>query len=83
MSAKKKYDVVAVTGTYTDRNGEEKKRYLNCGVVLQSDKGFSLKLEAVPVGSDGWFYLFEPREKEEKPAPAPKPSFDDDQDIPF
>jgi len=83
--SKKKYDVVAVTGKYTDRDGNEKNRYMNCGVVIQTEKGFSLKLEAVPIGSDGWFMLFEPKPKENAnqaaPAPAEKPEFDDD--IPF
>lgn len=82
--SKKQYDVVAVTGTYTDKNGVEKKRYLNCGVVIRTDKGFSLKMECYPVGGDGWFMLFEPRNNtEQKPAPAsaPNPEFDDD--LPF
>jgi len=80
--SKKKYDVVAVTGKYTDREGNEKNRYMNCGVVIQTEKGFSLKLEAVPIGSDGWFMLFEPKEKQEKP---PQVSHNDDpnDDIPF
>lgn len=76
---KVKYEVVAVTGKYTNGAGEEKKRYLKCGVVLEGDKGLSLKLEAVPVGADGWFYLFEPKQKEERQQsrPAPEPDFDD------
>ena len=57
----KRYDVVAVTGSYTDRNGVEKRRYLNCGAVFETDKGLSQKLEAVPLGSEGWFQLYEPR----------------------
>ena len=60
--ATKVYDVVAVTGTYTDRSGEEKKRYLTCGAVFQSDKGLSVKLECIPVGFNGWFSLYEPKE---------------------
>ena len=59
--ATKKYDVVAVTGTYKDRDGNEKKRYLNVGVVFESDKGLSMKLECVPVGEwNGWLSLYEP-----------------------
>ena len=57
-----KYDVVAVTGTYQDKNtGEEKKKYYNCGKVIETDKGFSLKLDVVPIASEGWFMLFEPK----------------------
>lgn len=83
--SKVKYEVVAVTGKYTDRDGNEKNRYLKCGVVIQTDKGFSLKLEAVPVESNGWFMLFEPKERGESKGntPLPAPSGDFDDDIPF
>lgn len=60
----KKYDVVAVTGKYTDREGNEKNRYLNIGAVIQTRNGFMVKLEAVPVGWDGWAYLNEPKERD-------------------
>lgn len=63
----KRYDVVAVTGSYTDRNGVEKRRYMNCGAVFETEKGLSLKIEAIPVGFDGWFQLYEPR-SEQQPA---------------
>lgn len=65
--ATKRYDVVAVTGTYTDRNGVERKRYLNCGAVFETERGLSLKLESIPVGFDGWFQLYEPREEQSAP----------------
>ena len=51
--AKKIYDAVATVGTYKDRNGEEKKRYVNVGSVFENDKGqLSLKLDSVPVGNE-------------------------------
>lgn len=65
----KRYDVVAVTGSYTDRNGVEKRRYMNCGAVFETEKGLSLKIEAIPVGFDGWFQLYEPRTEQQTPAP--------------
>ena len=62
--AKVKYDVVAVTGTYQDPNtGQEKKKYVTCGRVIETDKGFSLKLDVVPINSEGWFNLWEPKKK--------------------
>mgnify|MGYP001268906192 FL=1 len=64
----KRYDVVAVIGSYTDRNGMEKRRYMNCGAVFETEKGLSLKLEAIPVGFDGWFQLYEPRTEQQSPA---------------
>jgi len=78
----KKYDVVAVTGTYKDSNGNEKRRYLNIGAVIATQNGFSLKLEAVPVGWDGWAYLNEPKPREAAPRqPVDAEGFDDQ--IPF
>lgn len=77
---KKVYDAVVVTGEYEDRNGQKKKRYLNVGVVLEGDKGLSLKLEALPVNFNGWINFYEPKEREQRPAQ------DDgfgDRDIPF
>lgn len=47
------HDIVAVTGTYKDRDGVEKKRRVKCGVVLTRDDGsMSLKIESLPVGND-------------------------------
>lgn len=64
-----KFDVMAKTGTYTDKEGNEKSRWQKCGVVFEGDKGWSLKLEAIPVGEwNGWFSLFEP--KNDKPRPV-------------
>lgn len=70
----KRYDVVAITGSYTDRNGIEKRRYVNCGAVFETEKGLSLKIEAIPVGFDGWFQLYEPRSEQQQPA-APRKAF--------
>lgn len=61
--AKKLYDAVVVTGKYTNRDGVEKKRYLNVGAVMEGDKGLSLKLEALPVNFDGWINFYEPKAK--------------------
>lgn len=63
MGRRRLYDVVAVTGTYKDRNGDEKQEYLNCGVVLDGDKCPVMRIKATPVGPDwnGWLMLLEPR----------------------
>ncbi|WP_225783379.1 hypothetical protein [Xenophilus sp. Marseille-Q4582] len=60
----KKYDVTAVTGKYTDRDGNEKSRYMTIGAIIETRNGPMLKLEGVPVGWDGWAYLNEPKERE-------------------
>lgn len=62
----KLYDVKAITGEYENERGEKKKRYLTCGVVLETKNGPCLKLEAIPVESNGWFMLFEPQAKERR-----------------
>lgn len=90
--ATKKYDAVATIGKYTDRNGDEKKRYLTVGAVFENDEGhLSMKLEAVPVGTEwsGWLSFYIPKEREASPpkedakanAYQPQPGFDDG--IPF
>ena len=92
----RKYEVTAITGKYTDKNGHEKSRYQTIGAVIETKNGPMLKLEAVPIGWDGWAYLNEPKREEGERQPSraarqPQRSatpagsgFDDmDDDIPF
>ncbi len=88
---------VTVVTRYTDSQGNEKKRYHNVGVVMSTRNGDMLKLESLPIGWDGWAYLNDPKEREDKPAkpaqanrggqqrPASPPPVDDfdDPSIPF
>lgn len=69
----KKYDVV-YGRRWTDKSGAEKTHWINCGAIIKTEKGYSLKLETIPVGFDGWFALFEPKPKDE---PAQKSGFRD------
>lgn len=59
------HKVVATAGSYTDKDGNEKKRYVDMGVVMETKNGPMLKLEAIPVGWDGWAYLNDPKPREE------------------
>ena len=78
-----KYEVIAKTGTYTNKQGEEKNRWLKAGVVMETKNGgLALKLEAIPVGSDGWFTLTEPKEYEPK-KPTTQNLADMPDDVPF
>lgn len=79
------YEVMASTGSYTDKNGQEKKRWVKCGIVMSTKSGgLALKLEAIPVGTDGWFSLFEPKPRDEAPARKQAASLADmDSDTPF
>lgn len=60
---KKKFDVVATIGKYTDHQGNEKKRYQNVGAAFEDDKGrLSIKLDTIPITPDwsGWLACYEP-----------------------
>ena len=88
MAMTKTYDVVAIIGKYTNKQGEEKKQYLTIGSVLENEKGLSLKLTSIPLGWDGWAGLYIPKEKEgdarqEKPASKVSKPDPFDNDDPF
>ena len=63
---KKIYDMVAVTGTYTNGKREKKNEYTNMGKFLVMDDGsFFSVIKTVPVGNwDGKVSYFEQKEKE-------------------
>jgi hypothetical protein len=64
----KKFDLVAVTGTY-EVNGETKKRYANCGAVFEKEDGsLSVKIESLPVGTEwnGWLSMYEPQQRQQQ-----------------
>lgn len=82
-----------VTGTYTDRDGNEKKRYVNVGTLFQyEDGGLALKLDSIPVGQ-GWngfisFFDLKPRDGAQggsRQTAKPREDFsaDLDDEIPF
>ena len=74
---------VASLGKYTDRNGQEKTRYLTIGKLMQRDDGsHCLKLDATPVGDwNGWINFYDLDEnRQQAPAPAPAAA---ESDIPF
>lgn len=83
---------VAVTGTYTDRQGNEKKRYANVGTLFQyEDGGFALKIDSIPVG-DGWngfisFYDLDAKgdgaKTQDRQQSSGRESYDDMGDVPF
>lgn len=73
----KVFDVMAAAGRYTDNQGQEKTRWLNCGAVIQNSNGnMSLILEQFPVGltpnEQGhgiWFSLFKPQQQNQQNQP--------------
>lgn len=94
----KKYDIVATIGSYTNNQGEEKKRYENVGAVMQGQHGPYLMLKKTfnPAGlaeadrDSILLSLFEPKAADggqQKPASTqhaqPAPAADDFDSIPF
>ncbi len=66
----KLYDVISPAGSYTDKNGQEKTRWIKHGVVIDKGAGKppSLKMDSYAVGGDGWYTLAEPRQPHEEAA---------------
>ena len=77
--------IVVVTGTYKNRDGQEKKRYQTIGSVWVDNKdNYKIKIDTIPLmdgGWNGWANCYEP----EMPEPqAKKMRFEDmDDNIPF
>lgn len=84
---KRIFDAVAIVGKYTDRQGNEKSRYVTVGAVFEDDKKrMSLKIEALPVGGswNGWVSFFSPKESQQsKDSPSNKTSGNLEDDIPW
>mgnify|MGYP000063345611 CR=1 FL=1 len=78
----------APTGKYI-KDGEEKTSWTRCGVLMQTDKGYRVKLDTIPVGGEGqgiWFSVFEDNDRQSQGSAqksSPAPSGDDQEDIPF
>jgi hypothetical protein len=65
MAMKKTHDAVYAGEKYTDRDGNEKTRYVNVGALFQRDDGsLSMKLESLPIGFNGWVNFYEPKPKD-------------------
>ena len=65
-------EVMAVTGKYTNAQGEQKNQYTVVGKIIQTAKGEMLKIDALPVGCPewtGWCYLNDPKPKDWQPQP--------------
>lgn len=64
----KLYDVVKAAGKYVDASGQEKTRWIKCGMIVKNPTSgsLSLKLDVIPIGlpTDGdigvWFTLMQP-----------------------
>jgi len=72
----KKYDIVATLGSYTNKHGEEKKRYKNVGVVMEKDGKPFILLDRTfnPAGLQSnrdtvLLSLYEPKQEHQQDSP--------------
>ena len=75
-------EITAIIGTYTNKDGQEKKRYQRIGSIINTRNGEMIKLDVIPLkegGWDGWAYLNDPQPKE-KFVVLPQ---DNPEDLPF
>jgi hypothetical protein len=79
--------IACPNGTYM-KDGVEKTKWLNVGVLLETDKGFRIKLDCMPIDpGEGWFQVFE-EDKQTQPtegfrAPAQATEKAGEDDVPF
>ena len=65
MAMKKSHDAVYAGEKYTDRDGNEKTRFVNVGALLERDDGsLTMKLESIPVNFNGWINFYPPKPKD-------------------
>lgn len=87
MALKKTHDAVYAGEKYTDREGNEKTRYVNVGALFSRDDGsLTMKLESLPIGFNGWINFYEPKPRDGEQRPqrqAQKPVDDFGDDTPF
>lgn len=81
MAVKKQ--LKAKAGKYTNKQGEEKTRYVNVGVLLETDKGEMLKIESLPISFDGWIYFADLEKREVGDNPSKAPVDLDPESVPF
>jgi hypothetical protein len=77
---KKIKNIVVITGTYTNREGVEKKRYQTIGSLFEDGENFKIKLDTIPLADGGWTGWANCYDVEEK---TNKQEDRDDGQIPF
>ena len=77
---KKIKNIVVITGTYTNKDGAEKKRYQTIGSLFEDGENFKIKLDTIPLADGGWTGWANCYDLEEK---ANKQEDRDDGQIPF
>ena len=75
----KKYDLAVPIDRY-QKDGQDKTKWMNVGVILETQNGHLMKLDAMPItvvdqdGNkipfNGWINMFAPRKQSSQPAQA-------------
>lgn len=79
--AKIKKEISCIVGQYTNAQGQQKNRYQRIGSIIDTKNGDMLKIDVFPLkegGWDGWAYINEPREQEQRQPKLQDNSFVDD-----
>jgi len=79
-------EIVVITGSYTNANGQQKNRYTKIGSIIETSKGPMIKMDTIPLkegGWDGWAYLNDPKPKDDMPRQRVNSIENMDDDIPF
>lgn len=80
-------ELTVITGTYTNKDGQQKNRYQRIGSIIDTKNGPMGKIDVIPLkegGWDGWFYINEPRDDQQRQQPQRRGSgFDDMDNEPF
>jgi predicted metal-dependent phosphotriesterase family hydrolase len=72
-------NIVAVTGTYTNKAWEEKKQYMTVGKLFTDDQWHqSIKMESTPIWWNWWANIYNIERKSDKPKLASDTDPDDD-----
>ena len=51
---KKIKNIVVVTDTYTNKDGQEKKRYQTIGGLFEDGENLKVKMDSTPIVKGGW-----------------------------
>jgi len=78
-------EIKVITGTYTNKEGQQKNRYSRIGSVIDTKSGPMIKIDSIPLkegGWDGWAYMNDPIDQAAAPMKPSRGQFEDDS-IPF
>jgi hypothetical protein len=84
------HEVISRGETYKDKEGNDKTRWIRCGVVMDTKSGGqAIHIESLPVNFDGWLMMKEPLPKDNQKSYSKsgsvneKPIDEIDSDLPF